>query len=326
MFSAGFATGVTMGAPLGGLLLTYLDWRALFFVNPVLSVIVLVVGSRPLRALQAPHAWEWRILDPWGGVILTATLALAILTLTGIRDNGLWDMRNFLGLALVGGGLVFLRFTEQRQPNPLLHRDLWLNRDFLLGSFGVLLAFACVMGAFFLLPFFLVQVFGYPPAKVGLMLAVLSFSNALMFFLGGFLADRVGNVRILRIGLGFICVGLFSLGAATPQTSTAGLAGRMALTGMGLGLFSAPNLNEVLRGVQPKLLGLAASTNAVLKNLGALLGVIVLIAALGFGYEEPVIVKSGVCFGRDCFQRAFWLAAGLGGLNFLVNLLPRKLG
>ncbi len=324
MFSAGFATGVTMGAPLGGLLLTYLNWRVLFFVNPVLGVIVLVVGSGVLRKFRTPQAWEWRTLDPWGGVILTATLALFILTLTGVRDYGLGDMRNFLGLALVGGGLVLLIFTEQRQPNPLLHRELWLSQGFLLGSFGVLLAFSCVMGAFFLLPFFLVQVYGYPPAKVGLMLAVLSLSNALMSFVGGYLADRVGNMRILRIGLGFICVGLFSVGAATPQTSTASLAGRLALTGMGLGLFSAPNLNEILRGVQPSLMGLAASTNAVLKNLGALLGVIVLVAALGWGHEEPVTLKSGVCFGVACFQRAFWLAAGLAALNFLVNLMPRE--
>jgi hypothetical protein len=102
------------------------------------------------------------------------------------------------------------------------------------------------------------------------------------------------------------------------------LAVRLALTGMGLGLFSAPNLNEILRGVQPDFMGLAASTSAVLKNLGALLGVIVLVAALGWGQEAPVILKSGVCFGPACFQRAFWLAAALAALNFLINLLPRE--
>ncbi len=326
MFSAGFATGVTMGAPLGGLLLTWFNWQTLFFVNPLLAVLALAVGRRPLKAFGGvPQTWVWRSLDPWGGVILTATLALAILTLTGMRDHGVGDLRNLLGLALVGGSLTLLMFTEQRQANPLLHRELWQSRDFLLGSCGVLLAFAGVMGAFFLLPFFLVQVYGYPPAKVGLMLAVLSLSNALMAFLGGFLADRVGNLIILRTGLGFICVGLFALGAAGPQTPTAGLGLRLALTGMGLGLFSAPNLNEVLRGAPANLMGLAASTNAVLKNLGALLGVIVLIAALGVGSGEPITLKSGVCLGAACFQRAFWWAAALAGFNFLVNLLPRKL-
>lgn len=324
MFSAGFATGVTMGAPLGGLVLTYWNWRALFWVNPVLGVILLVAGSGALKRFRAPRAWEWQTLDPWGGFLLTATLALFILTLTGVRDHGLVTVPNLLGLLVVVAGLALLLVTEQRHPNPLLHKELWLSRSFLLGAIGVLLAFACVMGAFFLLPFFLVQVYGFPPVKVGLMLAVLSLSNALMSFLGGFLADRVGNVRILRTGLGFICVGLFSLGAATPQTSTLSLAGRLALTGMGLGLFSAPNLNEILRGLQPTLMGLAASTSAVLKNLGALLGVIALVAALGWGAEQPVILKSGVCFAAACFQRAFWLAATLAAGNFLVHLLPRE--
>jgi MFS family permease len=208
----------------------------------------------------------------------------------------------------------------------LLHKELWLSRGFLLGSIGVLLAFASVMGAFFLLPFFLVQVYSFPPAKVGLMLAVLSLSNAFMSFLGGYLADRVGNVRILRIGLGLICAGLFLLGAAAPETSPLNLAGRLALTGMGLGLFSAPNLNEILRGLRPALMGLAASSSAVLKNLGSLLGVIVLVAALGWGAAEPLTLKSGACFGMACFQRAFWLAALLAAVNFLINLVPRVQG
>jgi EmrB/QacA subfamily drug resistance transporter len=324
LFSTGFATGVTAGAPLGGLLLTYLDWRVLFFINPLLGVMLLLVGSGVAGHFRTPRAWAWRTLDPWGGLIITATMALFILTLAGIRDHGFWDLRNCLGLAVVAGGLTLLWTAERHHPNPLLHRQLWRNRGFLLGTFGVLLAFACVMGSFFILPFFLVQVYNFPPAKVGLMLAVLSISNAAMSFLGGYLADRVGNVRVLRTGLGLICAGLGSLGMATPQTSAMGLAGSLALTGMGLGLFSAPNLNEILRGAKPQLMGLAASTNSLLKNLGALLGVIALVAALAGGSTEPATLKSAACFGASCFQRAFRLAAGLAVLNFLVNLLPRE--
>jgi EmrB/QacA subfamily drug resistance transporter len=324
LFSTGFATGVTAGAPLGGLLLTYLDWRVLFFINPFLGVILLVVGRGVLQKFRTPRAWEWRTLDLWGGLIITATLALFILTLTGIRDHGFWEVRSLLGLAVVAVGMTLLLATERHHPNPLLHRQLWASRGFLLGTFGVLLAFACVMGSFFLLPFFLVHIYNFPPAKVGLMLAVLSVSNAIMSFLGGYLADRVGNVRVLRTGLGLICAGLGSLGAATPQTTTGSLAGSLALTGMGLGLFSAPNLNEILRGAQPQLMGLAASTSSLLKNLGALLGVIVLVAALGWGSPEPATLKTAACFGASCFQRAFRLAAGLAVLNFLVNLLPRE--
>jgi EmrB/QacA subfamily drug resistance transporter len=326
MFSMGFATGVTLGAPLGGLLLTFLNWRALFFVNPLLGAILLATGSRVLGKFPRPRTWEWRTLDPYGGMTITATLAMFILTLTWVRDHGVTDVRNLIGLVGVAGGVALLTVIERRQSNPLLHRDLWQSRAFILGVFGVLMAFACVMGSFFLLPFFLVQVFHFSPAMMSLMLAVLAISNACMAFLGGYLADRLGNVLILRIGLGLICVGLGWLSAATGQTSTLSLAGRLALTGMGLGLFSAPNLNEIISGVEPRFMGLAASTSAVMKNLGALMGVIVLVAALGWGSEAPVTLKSAACFGAACFARAFWLAASLAILNFLVNLLPRKRG
>ena len=326
MFSTGFAAGVTLGAPLGGLLLTFLNWRALFFVNPLLGVILLATGSHVLGKFPRPRTWEWRTLDPFGGLIMTATLAMFILTLTWVRDHGVTDIRNLIGLAAVAGGVVLLTVIEPRQSNPLLHRDLWRSRAFILGIFGVLMAFACVMGSFFLLPFFMVQVFHFSPAMVGLMLAALAISNACMAFMGGYLADRLGNVLILRIGLGLICVGLWGLSAATGQTSTLSLAGWLAFTGMGLGLFSAPNLNEILSGVEPRFMGLAASTNAVLKNLGALMGVIVLVAALGWGSEAPVTLKSAACFGAVCFERAFRLAAILAILNFLVNLLPSKRG
>ncbi len=323
MFSAGFATGVTVGAPLSGLLLTFMSWRSVFFVNPILGVLVLAVGSRLLTKFPTPRTWDWPTLDPWGGLVLIATLALFILTLGGVRDHGLGDPRDLVTFLGATGGLVLLLLIERRHPHPLIHRELWLNRNFLLGSFGVMLAFTTVMGSFFLLPFFLGQIFSYSPGKIGLMLAVLSMSNATMSFLGGYAADRIGNTKVLRTGLGLIVVGLLSMTAASPQISTANLAGRLALVGMGLGLFSAPNLNEILRGMPPALMGLAATTNAVLKNLGSLLGVILLVAALGFGQAGQLPLKAGVCLGIECYHQAFWVAAGLAALNFVVNLLPR---
>ena len=128
MFSTGFATGVTLGAPLGGLLLTFLNWRALFFVNPLLGALLLATGSRVLGKFPRPRTWEWRTLDPYGGMIITATLGMFILTLTWVRDHGVTDIRNLIGLVAVAGGVALLTVIERRQSNPLLHRDLWQSR------------------------------------------------------------------------------------------------------------------------------------------------------------------------------------------------------
>jgi MFS family permease len=320
-----FATGITIGTPLGGVILTHLNWHAVFLVNPFIGVLALMAGSRKLLQFKAEKTWDWQSLDLWGSLTLTGALALLILTLTWVRKSGIQTSWNIGALIFTGGAFTLLLWLEGRQPLPLIHKELWSQRGFLIGSLGVLLAFASVMGTFFLLPFFLGQIFGFQPYKIGLMMALLSLTNAIISPLGGFLADRIGNLRVLRTGTALISLGLISLAYTSPDTSTLSLAGRLILTGLGFGLFQAPNLNEILRGVRPSFLGLAASTNSVLKNLGALLGVVTMVSVISLGQLDQVSLRSGVCLGISCFQRAFYGAAFLAGLNLLLNLAPREL-
>ncbi|MBA4358458.1 MAG: hypothetical protein C0405_12125, partial [Desulfovibrio sp.] len=79
---------------------------------------------------------------------------------------------------LVGGLLLLaallglaLHFRERRRPEPLLHPELWRRWPFVAGSLAVVLTFAPVMGVFFLLPFFLEQIYHYTPGQAGFMLA-----------------------------------------------------------------------------------------------------------------------------------------------------------
>ncbi|MDI6853502.1 MAG: MFS transporter [Deltaproteobacteria bacterium] len=322
LLSMSFASGITFGAPLGGFVLSYLSWPAVFLVNPVIAIPVVVAGSRQLLHFKAEKPWNWQSLDLWGGLSLTGTLVLLILTLTWIREGGNTTL-TLAALVSTGGAFALLLWVESRQPAPLLHKELLRRRGFIIGSLGVLLAFAAVMGAFFLLPFFLGQIYAFTPFGTGLMMAVLSLSNAVISPLGGFAADRLGNVRVVRLSTILVFLGLIALAQTSPETSTWGLAGLFALIGLGFGLFQAPNLNEILRGLPPAFLGLAASTNSVLKNLGALLGVVVTVMALSFGQSRHISLKSGGCPDISCFHWAFYAAAVIAGLNLLLNLFPR---
>ena len=121
-----------------------------------------------------------------------------------------------------------------------------------------------------------------------------------------------------------ILAGLISLIFTALDTSTLSLAARFIAIGLGFGLFQAPNLNEILRGVKPAFIGLAASTNSVLKNLGALVGITLIVAVFAWisgNHAAPVAEMSS---DLAAFQKAFALAAGVAALNLLANLLPRK--
>jgi hypothetical protein len=78
----------------------------------------------------------------------------------------------------------------------------------------------------------------------------------------------------------------------------------------------------MLLGVKPQVLGLAAGTNAVLKNVGALLGIALMVTMVAMGDKHQVSLKE--CLGWTCFQRAFALSVILGVLNLLFILVPRR--
>jgi EmrB/QacA subfamily drug resistance transporter len=324
LFSTAFATGVSVGAPLGGFITTYLGWPYIFFINIPICALALALGGRSLGRLQAQMAWDWRAFDLWGSLVLAGALGSLLLGLTRLREAGGGDGLTEVCLALGAGLLLVLVFLERRQPAPLIHGELWRSWPFVVGSLAVVLTFAAVMGTFFLLPFFLEQVYRYSPDQTGLLLAALSLTNAVVAGIGGYLADRWGNMLVLRSGCTLILAGLTSLLFTGPGSTTLDLAARFILLGLGFGLFQAPNLSEILRGVKPDLVGLAASTNAVLKNLGALTGITLMVTVFAWMNLPQVSRGTQAGPGLSAYHWAFAAAVLVAGLNLLTNLLPRK--
>jgi len=324
LFSTAFAAGISVGAPLGGFITQYLGWPYIFFLNIPICAPVLIVGARPLGRLRASMAWNWRAFDLGGSLVLAGALGSLLLGLTRIRENGWGDGLTQAALALGAALVLVLIILERRQAAPLINGELWRSWPFVAGSLAVVLCFAAVMGTFFLLPFFLEQVFQYSPDQTGLLLSAVSLTNAAVAGVGGYLADRWGNLLVLRSGCVLILGGLGSLLFTNPGTTTFGLAARFVLLGLGFGLFQAPNLNEILRGVKPSLVGLAASTNAVLKNLGSLWGITLMVTVFaGMGAAQPGLIAEGGP-ALTPYHRAFAAAVLVAGLNLGVNLLPRE--
>lgn len=318
LFSTAFATGISVGAPLGGVITSHLGWPYIFFINIPICGLALILGGPFLARLPASAAWDWRKVDLWGSLTLAGSLAFLLLTLHRVQDSGWGNLWTLGALGLAATFFLLLLFLEGRQTAPLLHRELWESRPFVVGSVAVVLTFAAVMGTFFLLPFFLEQIYGYSPDQTGFLLAVVSVTNAAVAPGGGHLADRWGNVRVLRLGTGLILLGLGTLLFTGPGSSTGSLVTRFALIGMGFGLFQAPNLNEILLGVKPSLIGLAASTNAVLKNIGALLGITLIVTVFGWVRQHQL------CLGIANFHLAFAPAVIIAVINVVTNLIPRR--
>jgi EmrB/QacA subfamily drug resistance transporter len=323
LFSTAFAAGISVGAPLGGAITSHLGWPYIFFLNLPIGGAALLLGRGSLARLTAPAPWNWRAFDFKGAVILAGGMGALLLALTRVRQSGGADAAALAGLLAAAGLLALLVYLERRRPDPMLPGRLWRSWPFLVGSAAVVLTFAAVMGVFFLLPFFLEEVYGYTPQQTGWLLAALAATNALVAPLGGYLADRWGNLVILRLGTGLILVGLGSLYFTQAQETTLGLTGRLVAIGLGFGLFQAPNLSEILWGLPANLVGLAASTNAVLKNLGALLGITLMVTVFA-GFNLHLGPGPAAGLSAAAFHPALAVATLVGALSLLTNLLPRR--
>ena len=324
LFSTAFASGVTVGAPLGGIIAATWGWPWIFFLNLPIAGVALGVSGRHLHRLQPGTDGSGKRFDWPGGLFFTISIALFMWALTQVRTLG-WQQPAIWG-ALGGavGAFLLLLLVERRRPWPLLPGRLWGHRTFFLGGVAVVLTFAAVMGTFFLLPFYLQEIQRLPPQTAGLLLAVLSCSNALISPLGGFYGDRWSNLAILRLGAFLILAGLAALWWWGAAAGTGRLILIFITIGVGFGLFQAPNLNEMLFGVNPQVLGLAAGTNAVLKNIGALLGIAGMVTVVTWGATEAASLKAGQCLSWSCLQRAFLAATFLAGINAFINLVPRR--
>jgi dipeptide/tripeptide permease len=141
---------------------------------------------------------------------------------------------------------------------------------------------------------------------------------------GGYLADRLGNLIILRLGAVLLLVGLGSLLLNGSEAPTLAMGVKLSLIGLGYGLFLPANLNEVLRGPQPPLIGLAAGSISLCKKIGALAGIILMVAVFAWVEQHHLVLHPGVYLKLDHFRLAFAAAALLGAVNLLVHLILRR--
>jgi MFS family permease len=152
---------------------------------------------------------------------------------------------------------------------------LFAIRSFSAGNTSLLIAFAALFAANFLLPFFLERGQGLSDLDSGLLLTPLPLAILLIAPLSGALSDRIGTRIPSATGLVVLAVGLLSLTGVDAQTSPWGLIWRFAVVGTGIGLFNSPNQSSIMGSVPRPRLGNASGMIAQMRYTGQALGIAV---------------------------------------------------
>jgi EmrB/QacA subfamily drug resistance transporter len=281
----GFATALwgavggvaaALGPTLGGLIVEYVSWRWIFFVNVPIGLVGLLLG---LRVLSERRTAGGAVGTDVAGIVLSAA-GLFALTLALIQ-GGAWGWTSLLIISLfVGASLALAVFLvwELRSSSPLLNPRLFRVRPFAAADLAILAIGVSTTGSVFLLVIHLVTVAGFSELKAGMLLTPMSATGLVVGPFVGRLIDRVGPRWLAAIGAVFFAIGFFSLAGLRVHPGAASIIWPLIVIGFGIG-FTFPSLfSSGMSSLPPQTGGVGSGTLTTARQLGFVLGVAILVA------------------------------------------------
>ncbi len=320
LLSAVAAAAAGLGPSIGGLLITIANWRLVFLVNLPIGLLAVVLARRHLVESRAPG--RRRIPDLVGALLFALSIASLVLAVVKGQEWG-WGSARIIGAFLAAaalGGIFAWRCTWHR--SPIVEISLLRNRTFSVANGMTVVAAAGFYGYTLTNVLFLTGVWRYSALEAGLALTPGPFVAAAVAGPTSRLVQRIGHRPVLVAG-GLIWGGavlwfVVRVGAH-PAFVSEWLPG-IVMLGVGAGTLF-PNLSGAAVASAPgQNFGTATGLNSVARQVGAALGVALVVAIIGTPSPLQALgaFRDAWSFGAACL-----FAAGLGCL--LVGRLQTEM-
>ena len=272
------------GPVIGGALIEIASWHWIFLINLPFGIIGLILAWR-----WWPETWDLSAVGKevdvrgmllLGGAVLFLTMALIEANPFG-GDLPLW-LSLMQGAILLG---VLFFWWERRAPDPMITPGLLANKQFRNANIGMLFFAAGSIGSLLLLSLVFVNLWGYTELEAGFAILPIPLCGLMAWPFVGKAADsrppgELAKPALLLMGVGMLWVSFLPSTSDDAWAYIRILPGLVMMgAGMGIGF---PSLNVGAMGaVTGQELGLASGVLNTARQLGAAIGVAILIATFG---------------------------------------------
>jgi EmrB/QacA subfamily drug resistance transporter len=320
------AGGAAAGLLLGGVLVEFLSWEWVFFINVPIAIGTIIAAFRLVP--ESRQEGVVRHFDVAGAITVTSGLILLVFAIVKSTDWG-WASGSTLGLIGVAAALLTAFVAiERRSQAPLVRLDLFRLRSLATANGVMLLVVSGMFAMFFFSSLYLQNVLGYSALETGVAFMPVSVGIVIGSVLAQQLIGRLGTKRVLATGTTLAAVGLAILALTTSVNGTyLELLAAFIPLAIGMGLTFVPLTLVGTTNVSNSDAGLASGVFNTSQQIGGALGLAVLSTfansrtadALAGGAQQNAALVDG-------FQIAFAIAAVLVGAAAVATtvLLRRR--
>ncbi|GAA3546015.1 MFS transporter [Amycolatopsis ultiminotia] len=300
LWTSANSAGAALGPLLGGLLLRYWWWGAVFLVNVPVVVLALAAGARLIPESRDPAPRRW---DGLSAAISILGLGALVFGLKRLAEPGTPDAlgttSGVLGLVLLGW---FIR-RQRRSTHPLLELSLFSDRRFSAATLAVFVCFGCYATLLYFATQLLQLVEGYSPLRAGLALAPLAVASGLGAVVAPRLAARWTHRWVIAGSLAAFAAAFAGLAGTLLSTARPGApasAALLILAGLGAGMVMALGADAIMTTASADRAGQAGAIQETSFELGSGLGIAVLGSVLAVAYR---LLLPGLPDGADARAR-----------------------
>ncbi|GGM88634.1 MFS transporter [Dactylosporangium sucinum] len=298
--------GQFLGLLLGGVL-AVIDWRAVFWVSVPVGVAGTIWSYRSLREVgerrRASVDWAGNLTFALGTAAILISMTYGIQPYGG-HPTGWTAPRVLIGLATGVALLAAFVVIESRVAEPMFRLALFRVRAFAAGNLAALLVAIARGGLQFMLIIWLQGIWlplhGYAfedtPLWAGIFMLPLTAGFLVAGPLSGWLSDRFGSRLFATTGLLLVAASFAGLLLIPVNFAYPAFAALLFVSGLGQGMFSAPNTSSVMSSVPPAQRGAASGMRATFQNAGTSLsiGVFFSLMVAGLARSLPGTLTSGL--------------------------------